>query len=300
MEFRKFIAAAAFVPAAAFADGTEADFEAPETKQSYEDVYFDGVEIELSQDELNALKVTEEWAKKSPKKPVPAKNGGISFIYGAQPANVVCAPMQICDIELEPGELVNGVHLGDSARWMIEPAVTGGEPVQIQHLIIKPADAGLSTSLVVTTNARTYHINLKSHATKFMPQVSFIYPQQAQMKWAQLQERSRREKLRETIPQTGEYLGDLNFDYDVQGDAPWKPVRVYTDGKKTIIQMPKELSNGEAPSLLAQRGKNGEALINYRLQGDRYIVDAVLEKAILIAGVGSEQEKVTISKRAGK
>ena len=37
-------------------------------------------------------------------------------------------------------------------------------------------------------------------------------------------------------------------------------------------------------------------MINYRLQGDRYIVDAVFDKAILVAGVGSNQNRITITR----
>lgn len=37
-------------------------------------------------------------------------------------------------------------------------------------------------------------------------------------------------------------------------------------------------------------------LVNYRLQADRYIVDAVFDKAVLIVGVGSNQDRVTISR----
>ena len=37
-------------------------------------------------------------------------------------------------------------------------------------------------------------------------------------------------------------------------------------------------------------------LVNYRVQGARYIVDTVFDKAILIAGVGSSQDRVTITR----
>ena len=40
------------------------------------------------------------------------------------------------------------------------------------------------------------------------------------------------------------------FAYSVSGNAVWKPVRVYNDGQKTIIQMPKVMAQTEAPTLL--------------------------------------------------
>ena len=72
-------------------------------------------------------------------------------------------------------------------------------------------------------------------------------------------------------------------------------MRVYNDGTKTIIQMPPKMRQTEAPSLLVMNN-DGEALVNYRLQGDRFIVDQLFEKAMLIAGVGSKQTKITITK----
>jgi len=112
-------------------------------------------------------------------------------------------------------------------------------------------------------------------------------------------------KSSRTIPSTGEYLGDLDFLYSVSGEASWKPLRVYNDGKKTIIQMPTTFSQQEAPVLMVVRKEGGffskdtEVMVNYRLQHDRYIVDAVFDKAYLIAGVGSDQSRVTITKTQG-
>ena len=82
-------------------------------------------------------------------------------------------------------------------------------------------------------------------------------------------------------------------------------MRVYNDGVKTIIQMPRTMEQTEAPTLLIVRGKDSifpwggkaeEILVNYRVQSDRYIVDTLFDKAILIAGVGSQQERVTITR----
>ena len=45
------------------------------------------------------------------------------------------------------------------------------------HLIIKPLDEGLKTSLVVTTTKRTYHLLLQSSFDRFMHYVTFNYPE---------------------------------------------------------------------------------------------------------------------------
>lgn len=268
------------------------------------DLYFSNDNPVLTPQERAAVAIAQKWRNSSATglKPVAGPDGSIRFLFGVQQPSIVCAVLQVCDVELQAGEQVNSIHLGDTARWTVEPAITGSGPAEVQHLIIKPMDVGLETSLIVTTNRRTYHFVLRSHRTKFMPRVAFTYTEDAMAKWDAIKTRETRQRTESTIPQTGEYLGNLNFAYDVSGSASWKPVRVYNDGTKTIIQMPKAMQQTEAPTLLVVRKDGGifkdaeTVMVNYRVQGDRYIVDTIFDKAILIAGVGSGQDRVTITR----
>ncbi len=271
------------------------------------ELYFSSENPQLTPQEKAAIAIGKRWQATSATgiKPVPGADGTIQFLFGASQPSLVCAVLQVCDVELQAGEQVNSVNLGDTARWTVEPAITGYGASEVQHLIIKPKDVGLDTSLVVTTNRRTYHLRLRSHRTEFMPRVAFTYPDEARRKWDALLTQEQDDRRGKTLPDTQEYLGNLNFNYHIEGSGPWKPVRVYNDGTKTIIQMPGTMAQTEAPTLLVLRGddslfpwgsKAEEVLVNYRVQGDRYIVDSLFDKAILIAGVGNNQEKVTITK----
>lgn len=265
---------------------------------SLESLYL-GTNPILTPAEQHALKLSQQWQQSSRSKlrPVPGPNGEIKYLYGAMQPSIVCAALQVTDIALQPGEKVNSIHAGDSARWLIEPAVTGSGAGEIQHIIIKPTDAGLETSLIVATDRRTYHFQLKSHQTQYMARVSFIYPEELQARFTTVTQTQREEKQANTIPETGEYLKELDFNYTISGSASWKPLRVYNDGVKTIIQMPNTMKQMEAPTFLAIRDGE-ELMVNYRLQGDRYIIDALFDYGVLIAGVGSKQTKVEI-KRGG-
>jgi type IV secretion system protein VirB9 len=263
---------------------------------------------QMTPQEKKAIEIAEKWRADSAKrgvKPVAGPGGTIQFLFGSTQPSIVCAVLQVCDVELQPGEQVNSIHLGDTVRWTVEPAITGFGPSEVQHLIIKPMDVNLDTTLLVTTNRRTYSLRLRSHRTQFMPKVSFAYPDETIKKWDEIKLRNREEHAKGIIPGTKEYLGDLDFNYTIDGDGSWKPVRVYNDGVKTIIQMPRTIEQTEAPTLLIVRGKDSifpwggkaeEILVNYRVQSDRYIVDTLFDKAILIAGVGSQQERVTITR----
>ena len=235
--------------------------------------------------------------------PVAGANGFITFPYGVNQTSIVCAPLHVCDVALQPGEQVNSVNVGDNVRWSIEPALTGSGADEVQHVIIKPREVGLDTSVVVATNRRAYYLRLRSHKTRYMPQVAFSYPEDAAVKFDLLKARQQREVKEKTIPHTSDYLPKLSFEYDVSGQAAWKPVRVYNDGARTVIEMPPTITQTEAPILLLVRKEGGlfteaeEVLVNYSLQGHRYIVDTIFEKAVLVAGVGSNQDRVTIQRR---
>ena len=115
--------------------------------------------------------------------PVAGANGFITFPYGVNQISIVCAPLHVCDVALQPGEQVNSVNVGDNVRWSIEPALTGSGAEEVQHVIIKPREVGLETSLVVATNRRAYYLRLRSHKTRYMPQVAFSYPEDSAVKF---------------------------------------------------------------------------------------------------------------------
>ncbi|MBV2187169.1 MAG: TrbG/VirB9 family P-type conjugative transfer protein, partial [Rhizobium sp.] len=95
-------------------------------------------------------------------------DGKVIFLFGEVQPSVVCSPLQVCDIELQGGEVVRDVLVGDTVRWKVEPATSGAAGGQAIHLIVKPSEPGLVTSMVVTTSRRTYHIQLKSHSSQYM------------------------------------------------------------------------------------------------------------------------------------
>src|SRR3954451_18013533 len=113
--------------------------------------------VELSPSEQAAVARSVAWrSKKAVLRTGP--DGKVLFAFGHSQPTVVCAPLQVCDIEFEAGEIVKDVNLGDSVRWKIAPATSG--PGEIPHLIVKPNSVSLNTTLVVTTNRRTYSIRL--------------------------------------------------------------------------------------------------------------------------------------------
>lgn len=265
------------------------------------DAYFPADEIQLTAQEKASLAIAKRFGSNTTSlAPVARPDGAIQFPYGSMRPTIVCGVLQVCDVELQASEKIFDLHLGDP-RFNISPAITFIDGVEVQHLIIKPTDTGLDTSLVVITDRRVYTMRLRSHRTEYMPRIVFSYPDELRAKFEALQRRAETTKAESTIPETGEYLGALDFNYKLSGNAPWMPLRVYNDGQKTIIQVPTAITHAEAPVLMVLRGGGmfssaEEVIPNYRLQGDRYVVDMVFDKAVLIAGVGNDQDAVTITR----
>lgn len=217
-------------------------------------------------------------------------DGKVIFLYGEVQPSVICSPLQVCDIELQAGEVVRDVLVGDTVRWKVEPATSGATGGQAIHLIVKPTEAGLVTSMVVTTSRRTYHIQLKSHGTQYMARVGFDYPEDVSARIADVNARLEAS----TIPGAGVPAEQLNFQYSISGSASWRPTRVYTDGTKTYIQFPLSVASRDAPVLFVVSGGQNR-IVNYRMKSNMMIVDFAVDKAILVSGVGFwGQDKITI------
>ncbi|HDX6242850.1 TPA: TrbG/VirB9 family P-type conjugative transfer protein, partial [Campylobacter fetus subsp. venerealis] len=90
----------------------------------------------------------------------------------------------------------------------------------------------------------------------------------------------------------------LDFGYTIEGKSDLKPLRVYNNGIKTYIQMPKNMKFYEAPSLMILDKNNNKEIVNYRLKFDTFIVDRLFSKAILISGV--EDKGIIIKKMSNK
>ena len=224
------------------------------------------------------------------------QGGKLVYVHGAAGGipTIIAAPLQVVDVELEPGETVNEIVVGDSARWQVESGSAG----QSTHLFIKPVDVGLESSVVVTTDRRVYHLRLISRKNDFTPYVGFVYAAdlQAQVKAAQAQEK--RTKTWQTTDK-GVDLSSLNFGYEVEGSTAWKPEQVYDDGRKMYIQLPGSARTGEMPALMVKKGQK-DVLVNYRVKGLTMEVDGLFPHLALVVGVGGDQELVSIYRKGSR
>jgi type IV secretion system protein TrbG len=86
---------------------------APVSASNLTEAYFSSKNPQLTQQEREAIAMAKKWQANSAQgiKPVAGTDGSIRFLFGAQQPSIVCAVLQVCDIELQPGEQVNSIHL---------------------------------------------------------------------------------------------------------------------------------------------------------------------------------------------
>ena len=250
--------------------------------------------VPLTEAEKKALRLSGAWSRRSVE-PVLTGGGKVVFVHGASLPTIVAAPMQVCDVELQAGETVHEIVVGDSSRWMVDSGTAGSGPGATAHLFIKPVDSGLESSAVVTTDRRVYHLRLVSQRSGHTPYVGFLYSEslKQQAAWKQSKDAKEREWNSTTVDGKPADLSALNFSYEVKGKARWKPERVYDDGRQTFIRLPENSASGEMPVLLVRKGKQ-DVLVNYRVKDSAMIVDGLFDRIALIIGVGGDQEKVEV------
>lgn len=191
------------------------------------------------------------------------------------------APERVTDIALQPGEAVISVAAGDTVRWTVGDTTSGSGEAKRVHILVKPFAAGLSTNLIITTDRRTYHVQLESTAATAMAALSWTYPQDELIA---IRRSSEQERAAAPIA-SGLAIDRLYFGYAITGDnPPWRPLRAFDDGRQTFIEFAPSIAVGEAPPLFV-RGQGGEAqLVNYRVAGRFYVVDRLFDAAELRLG----------------
>ena len=213
---------------------------------------------------------------------------------------VYTAPGQVTDIALQEGEQLVGpgpVAAGDTVRWIIGDTVSGGGPTARVHILVKPTRPDIATNLVINTNRRTYHLELRATASTYMASVSWTYPHDALIAL-----QGRNAAAASAAPVAGGVdLAALNFRYRIEGDrVPWKPVRAFDDAAQVFIEFPAGISQGEMPPLFVTGAAGDAELVNYRVQGRYMVVDRLFAAAELRLGDRRSEQRVRIVRDDGR
>jgi type IV secretion system protein VirB9 len=205
------------------------------------------------------------------------------------------APERVSDIALQPGEQLTAVSAGDTVRWIIGDTASGTGAARQAHVLVKPFAPGLHTNMIITTDRHTYHLALDSTDATAMAAISWTYPLDQLMA---LQQQNQTAEA-SPAPIEGVALNSLHFRYAISGNnPPWRPVRAFDDGSKVYIEFPGRIDQGEAPPLFVVSPQGDSELVNYRVNGNHYVVDQLFAAAELRMGE-KKQQVVRITRTDG-
>lgn len=190
---------------------------------------------------------------------------------------VVCKVLSLTVIQLENGEIPIGVpYLSDTLRWEL----TGDlwrtvDGMEVQLVIIKPLEPGLSTNMILVTNQRIYQFVLSSTRDSYMPMVKFRYPlSHKQFITARTLDQ---EAERSGLAEEGNYL---SYNYKIKSGwamlgwfkPGWQPTEVWDDGHKTYVRLPRGVLQREYPVIF----EKSNYIINYRVNENIIIIDKLI------------------------
>lgn len=260
----------------------------------------------------SAVEQSKLWQNGGTPDPILSRDGVVLFPYGTYQTQITCQPLQLCDIHLQAGERINSIRIGDTVRWNegdggIVPIYSGEGMSLTPHIVLKPSYAGLNTTLLITTQKRTYHMKLLSSNDGYVARVGFYYPgevinQQDQMKQAATQSQYQIQPIQpvDTIPGSALKLdiSKLSYNYSISGSKSlsFYPTQVFDDGSHVYIQMPEVLSSDELPAfyVLAPDGETYQ-LVNFSYKKPYYIVDKMFKEGVLLLGIDDNKQEIKIT-----
>jgi hypothetical protein len=87
--------------------------------------------------------------------------------------------------------------------------------------------------------------------------------------------------------------------YDLQGDAPWRPVRIADDEARTVLDFPAGTATRTPPAPVVHRTTDcdrSQVNVEYAIVKRRMTVDCVLLHATLFDGVGANSSRIHIKR----
>lgn len=205
----------------------------------------------------------------------------VPFATGAP--ELQCETLRVCAVELETGERVVKTYLGDAERWKVDVQLSqegGVKPL----VVLKPTECGIETNLIVSTDRRIYDVLVKSRSCASAGEGLKLGPRRLRFEYGGFTQ------AWNDKGQTGAVAGEpsaakpqsLNFRYSWAGG--WrgiKPKLVYDDGKRIYVRLEKVPE--KAPAIF-RKGAQGLEIVPFRLEGEVYIIEAMPEEFVLVAG----------------
>ena len=208
---------------------------------------------------------------------------------------VYAAPLHITDLIFSANEKLLSEASGDTVRWQIAKTYSGTGSMRREHLLIKPNMSNIENGLIVTTTKHVYHIILRSTTNNtYMVSVSWNYPgglvRQLDNGYVAENSNSGNEQFD---------LNQMDFDYQfgmVTGHQPvWYPLRVFDNGRKVFIEVPRGINHFVMPVMYVAGNDNRyTTAVNWKIKGRYFVLDRLATHIRMVTGVESRHNQTVV------
>lgn len=243
------------------------------------------------------------------KAPIVKRAGFVQYPYGEVQPILNCQTNYGCDIELQAGEEVQAVILGNSPLWDYMIWESNQEQEPIPHVTIAPRVPSSKTNAIIGTNRRTYHLELIStKESDYVRSAKYYYPRERlenyrskkrkNLAYKKLEEKNTRyQGLITSGKLPHEYL---NFAWKIkaQKKISWKPERVFDDSRHIYIQFSDKTEFQDFPGIYKRTKDKKLSQVTWRIEEAKFsenkqtylIVDGIFKELRLIGGFNGEDE----------
>jgi type IV secretion system protein TrbG len=256
----------------------------------------------LNVKEAAGVTAAARWINRS-QKPRLDEAGVVHFDADQGQPFIVTAVDHITTIFMAPHEIIiPPLHLGDTDNWKAKPAISGSGSKMLASVLVKPSDAGLSTNIVIETNKRSINAALSSRRADYMPKVSLDMADDDG--WNSPVALTDPATVASPCDQAPTIPPDQ---FRISGDrTDWRPLQVWAVstpvGMKTCVEFPAGIGSSSLPALFALDDDGGwfssptKDIVNVRFVKRRFVVDELLNRFVLVEGVGGSQRSVSVTR----
>jgi type IV secretion system protein VirB9 len=217
--------------------------------------------------------------------PLPGDSRLVQFEYDPDQTYLILSrPKAVTHVEFAADEKIMTVAGGDTKNWELTPTSNR------KHLFIKPIYDGIESSMTIITDKRSYQFVLRSTGpgAKWYQRVTWRHGQTVLLDLAnpvidvgKTNGKEDAEPIDQRQP-PGVNPKSMSFGYQITGDADFKPVSIFDDGKFTWIKLPPGLQ--EMPALFAMADGDEFQLVNSIVDGEFLVAQRVIQAGVLKLG----------------
>lgn len=229
--------------------------------------------------------------------PSPHDSRNVQFVYEPSKIYTLLAQAgQLLHVELGPDEQIVTIQMSDPVRWI---ASRVENPQIAPRIFFKPTKGDIATSVSIVTTARKYELLLQSvpEGSYRYQQVTFRYPDveqreevaRAERVAVETGERRRLESQEVSAPLAPE---QLNWSYEIDGKASFRPDAVFDNGRFTYLTMAPNVQELPAVFMLVD-GKRMQ-VVDYHRQGPYLVVQRLVDGLLLKL----DEQEVRVKRRS--